>query len=317
MGKLPADAILARGPSEAVCLWPHAEQCRGNRLYFGDNVGILASLLRDKEVLGKVRLVYIDPPFATQTMFHSRKLDHAYEDTLAGAEFVESLRERLVILHELMARDGSIYLHLDEKMIFHMKIVLDEIFGPENYRNCITRKKCNPKNYTRKTFGNVSDYILFYTKSESYVWNRPVEAWTAGRDKEYQYVEPETGRRFMKVPVHAPGVRNGATGTRRAEFFLLPENIGSFRRKRSTNWTPAAKSSGRQTAIRDARSIWTRARVSVYKISGWISATLTTRTSESLGIPPRRIRNSWAESSTHPPTPETSFLIAIAALAQR
>ncbi len=212
-GKAAGGAILAQSPSEVARLWPHAEQCRENRLYFGDNLGILASLLRDKEVLGKVRLVYIDPPFATQTMFHSRKLDHAYEDVLSGAEFVESLRKRLVILHELMARDGSIYLHLDEKMIFHMKIVLDEIFGPENYRNCITRKKCNPKNYTRKTYGNVSDYVLFYTKSESYVWNRPVEAWTEGRDKEYQYVEPETGRRFMKVPVHAPGVRNGATGT--------------------------------------------------------------------------------------------------------
>ena len=56
----------------------------------------LLRMLRDKEVLGKVRLVYIDPPFATQTMFHSRKLDHAYEDTLSGAEFVESLRKRLV-----------------------------------------------------------------------------------------------------------------------------------------------------------------------------------------------------------------------------
>ena len=159
-GKAADGAILAQSPSEVARMWPQAEQCRENRLYFGDNLGILASLLRDKEVSGKVRLVYIDPPFATQTMFHSRKLDHAYEDVLSGAEFVESLRKRLVILHELMARDGSIYLHLDEKMIFHMKVVLDEIFGPGNYRNCITRKKCNPKNYTRKTYGNVSDYVL-------------------------------------------------------------------------------------------------------------------------------------------------------------
>jgi adenine-specific DNA-methyltransferase len=212
-GKAADGEILAQSPSEVARLWPRGEQCGENRLYFGDNLGILAALLRDKDVLGKVRLVYVDPPFATQTMFHSRKLDHAYEDTLSGAEFVESLRKRLVILRELMARDGSIYLHLDEKMIFHMKIVLDEIFGPENYRNCITRKKCNPKNYTRNTYGNVSDFILFYTKSEKYVWNRPVEAWTEGRAKEYQYVEPQTGRRFMKVPVHAPGVRNGATGT--------------------------------------------------------------------------------------------------------
>ena len=290
-GKAAGGAILAQSPSEVARLWPHAEQCRENRLYFGDNLGILASLLRDKEVLGKVRLVYIDPPFATQTMFHLRKLDHAYEDVLSGAEFVESLRKRLVILHELMARDGSIYLHLDEKMIFHMKIVLDEIFGPENYRNCITRKKCNPKNYTRKTYGNVSDYVLFYTKSESYVWNRPVEAWTEGRDKEYQYVEPETGRRFMKVPVHAPGVRNGATGTSWRGFLPLPENTGNFPRKRSTKWTHAAKSSGRQTAILGGRSISMRAQVSVYKISGWISAMPTTRISELPGIQRRKIRN--------------------------
>jgi len=70
-----------------------------------------------------------------------------------------------------------------------------------------------PKNYTRKTYGNVADYLLFYTKSDSYVWHRPVEGWTPERiAKEYQYVEAKTGRRYKKVPVHAPGVRNGATG---------------------------------------------------------------------------------------------------------
>lgn len=211
-GKKPESAILATRPSKAVRVWPSGEERRENRLYFADNLGILAALLCDKEVAGKVRLVYIDPPYATQSMFHSRNLDHAYEDVLAGAEFVESLRERLVLLRELLAGDGSIYLHLDEKMVFQMKVVMDEVFGAENYRNCITRKKCNPKNYTRKTYGNVSDFILFYTKSDNYVWNRPVEVWTEERAKEYQYVEPETGRRFMKVPIHAPGVRNGATG---------------------------------------------------------------------------------------------------------
>ena len=97
-------------------------------------------------------------------------------------------------------------------MVFHIKVIMDEVFGPDNYRNCITRKKCNPKNYTRKKYGNVSDYVLFYTKSENYVWNRPVEPWTESRAKEYQYIEPETGRRYMKVPVHAPGVRHGETG---------------------------------------------------------------------------------------------------------
>jgi adenine-specific DNA-methyltransferase len=160
-----------------------------------------------------VRLVYIDPPFATQSAFYSRKFAHAYEDSLVGAEFIEFLRERLVWLHHLLADDGSLYLHLDERMVFYFRVLLDEIFGPRNYKNCITRKKCNPKNYTRNTYGNITDYILFYTKSDNYVWNRPVEPWTDERvAKEYQYVEPRTGRRYKKVPVHAPEVRHGETG---------------------------------------------------------------------------------------------------------
>lgn len=183
-----------------------------NRLYQADNLPVLAALLRDPAVAGKVRLVYIDPPFATAATFESRKQKHAYDDHLVGPAFVESLRERLVLIHKLLADDGSLYLHLDERMVFHFRVVLDEIFGEQNYRNCITRKKCNPKNYTRKTYGNVADYILFYTKSESYVWHRALEPWDDARAaKEYQCVD-EQGRRYKKVPVHAPGLRNGETG---------------------------------------------------------------------------------------------------------
>jgi adenine-specific DNA-methyltransferase len=100
-------------------------------------------------------------------------------------------------------------------MAFHFRVILDEIFGEQGYRNFITRKKCNPKNYTRKTYGNVADYILFYTKSNDYMWNRPVDKWCdlqAKASKEYQYIDEKTGRKYMKVPIHAPGIRNGATG---------------------------------------------------------------------------------------------------------
>lgn len=136
----------------------------------------------------------------------------AYEDSLQGAEYVEALRERLVLLRELLSSSGSIYLHLDENMIFHIKLIMDEVFGGENYRNLIVRKKCNPKNYTKKAYGNVADFILFYTKGRKYVWNRPLEALSEKNLKEYRYVEPHTGRRHMRVPIHAPGKRRGATG---------------------------------------------------------------------------------------------------------
>jgi adenine-specific DNA-methyltransferase len=211
-GKKTASEIIAMPAATLQSVVSPKNYGGEGQLYFGENMSVLLSLVKDSNVKGRVKLIYIDPPFATQTAFHSRSLTHAYEDTVAGSEFIESLRQRLIVLHKLLAADGSLYLHLDEKMVFHMKIVLDEIFGPDNYRNCIVRKKCNPKNYTRKQFGNISDYILFYSKSDSYIWNRPIEKWTEERAKEYVYLDSKTGRRFMKVPIHAPGVRHGETG---------------------------------------------------------------------------------------------------------
>ncbi|HZS75224.1 MAG TPA: site-specific DNA-methyltransferase [Ktedonobacteraceae bacterium] len=215
-GKRSEEDILATQPTSTSLLWRGNEGNKKtitNRLYYGDNLPILASLLEDSSICGKVRLIYIDPPFATNSVFQSRSQDDAYADTLVGASYIEFLRERLVLLRELLAHDGSIYVHLDQKMAFHIKIIMDEIFGRNNFQSWITRKKCNPKNYTRKSYGNISDYILFYTKSSSYVWNRPHEQWSIERaEKEYPYVEQETGRRYKKVPIHAPGTRNGETG---------------------------------------------------------------------------------------------------------
>lgn len=209
-GKKSAEAILATPAGRYV---PNAAHIGGaNRLYHADNLAVLAALAQDESVAGQIKLVYIDPPFATAAAFESRKQQHAYDDHLVGPAFVESLRERLILIHRLLADDGSLYLHLDERMIFHFRVVLDEIFGEKNFRNCITRKKCNPKNYTRKTYGNVADYVLFYTKGDAYVWNRPVEQWDDAKAlKEYQCVDAD-GRRYKKVPIHAPGIRNGETG---------------------------------------------------------------------------------------------------------
>ena len=182
------------------------------RLYFGDNIDVLRVLMEDPNMCGKINLIYIDPPFATQSQFVSRKQSRAYEDTLTGAPFVEFLRKRIVLLHKLLSSKGSIYLHLDEKMIFEMKLIMDEVFGSENYRNIIVRKKCNPKNYTRKTYGNTADFVLFYTKTDKYIWNKQTVPLSKEQKKEYQYVEEGTGRKYMKVPVHAPGTRRGETG---------------------------------------------------------------------------------------------------------
>jgi adenine-specific DNA-methyltransferase len=206
-GKRHEIDILDTPPASVEVAWAGvSHESKHNRLYYGDNLSVLANLLRDPRVCGQVKLIYIDPPFSTNSVFKSRSQKDAYHDLLVGAHYIEFLRERLLLLKALLSEDGAIYVHIDDTMAFHIKLILDEVFGRSNFRNCITRRKCNPKNYTKKSYGNIADYIFFYTKSDTYIWNRAIDAWTDERAaKEYAYTEPETGRRFKKVPIHAPG----------------------------------------------------------------------------------------------------------------
>lgn len=208
------ESSILSAPAGSYCL---ANQTEGvaeyGRLFFDDNLSVLSFLRHDPQIVGQVKLVYIDPPYATGSIFKSRAQQDAYVDLQTGSAYLEFMRHRLVFLRELLADDGSIYVHLDQNMAFHVKILMDEIFGQSNFRNWITRKKSNPKNYTRKSYGNISDYILFYTKSDGYVWNRAYHDWEPeDAEREYPCVEEKTGRRYKKVPIHAPGTRNGATG---------------------------------------------------------------------------------------------------------
>ena len=184
------------------------------RLYHADNLDVLNLLVNDKNVSGKVTLIYIDPPYNTGGAFETRDFKLAYDDRFGIQEYLLFMRKRLELMHTLLSDEGSIYVHLDSNMVFHVKVMMDEIFGMQNFKGMITRKKCKSKNFTRKTYGNISDYILFYSKTENPVWNRPYEEWSDEKIlKEYPYIEEETGRRYKKVPVHAPGTRNGATGS--------------------------------------------------------------------------------------------------------
>ena len=137
-----------------------------------DNIKGLNYLLNKRDLKGKIDLVYIDPPFATggnftitdgraSTISNSKNGDIAYSDKLLGNDFLDFIRKRLLLLKELMSEQGSIYLHIDYKIGHYVKIIMDEVFGIENFRNDITRIKCNPKNFNRLGYGNVKDLILF------------------------------------------------------------------------------------------------------------------------------------------------------------
>lgn len=180
-----------------------------NSLILADNYYAIKALQNDYQ--GKVRLIYLDPPYGTGMTFQSRKLEYAYDDFLGTASWLEFMRRRLILMRELLTEDGSIYVHIGHQMLFHLKIIMDEVFGVSNFRNLIVRKKCSSKNYTKKQYPNLNDYILFYTKSNSHIWNQPStqasEEWIV---KEYPKID-EKGR-YKLVPIHAPGERNGETG---------------------------------------------------------------------------------------------------------
>jgi len=188
-------------------------QKQSNKIYFGDNLDVLRNLIYNSNLKGKVKLIYIDPPYGTNSIFQSRNQKSSYKDDLIGSHYLEFMRRRLILLRELLSDDGSIYVHLDGNMTFQMKVLLDEIFESKNFRGFITRKKCSTKNSTRKTYGNISDYILYYSKTDNYTWQRATVSWPEDKiKKEYPCIDESTGRRYKKVPIHAPGIRNGETG---------------------------------------------------------------------------------------------------------
>lgn len=199
-------------------------QNSSNKLIKGDNLAVLKTLLEDYKLGGKINLIYIDPPFATNGKFKISKTrantismgsdnEIAYSDTLIGADFLEFLRERLIFLRELMSEKASIYLHIDYKIGHYVKIIMDEVFGKENFRNDITRIKCNPKNFDRNAYGNVKDLILFYSKNEDCVWNNPKSPFSEDDIENLFKKVDKDGRKYTTIPLHAPGeTTNGKTG---------------------------------------------------------------------------------------------------------
>lgn len=184
-----------------------------NKLYYGDNLDVLKYLFHQGRYKGKINLIYIDPPYGTNSVFQSRNQKSSYKDDLIGSHYIEFMRKRLIFMRELLSDNGSIYIHLDGNMTFQIKVIMDEIFGARNYRGTITRKKCSNKNFTKNTYGNISDYILFYSKTDNYIWNRASEPWPEEKiRKEYPCIDESSGKKYKKVPIHAPGTRNGETG---------------------------------------------------------------------------------------------------------
>lgn len=195
-----------------------------SKLIKGENLGILKYLIDKMNLKGKIDLVYIDPPFSTNNVFrisedkansisHGKEDNVAYDDSLVGPEFLEFIRERLILLKELLSERGSIYFHIDYKIGHYIKILMDEIFNKKNFLNDLTRIKCNPKNFDRKSYGNVKDMVLFYSKTGKQIWNNPKMLQSKEEIKRLFKKVNKDGRKYTTIPLHAPGeTKNGLTG---------------------------------------------------------------------------------------------------------
>jgi adenine-specific DNA-methyltransferase len=112
----------------------------GNMLIQGDNLDALKALL--PYYAGRVKCIYIDPPYNTRSAF-----EH-YDDNLQHAEWLAMIYPRLELLRELLSEDGSIWVSIDDNEGHYLKVVMDEIFGRQNFiANVIWQKKYSPPNF--------------------------------------------------------------------------------------------------------------------------------------------------------------------------
>jgi len=184
-----------------------------NLLFHGDNKDILATLL-ELGFRGKIDLIYIDPPFKSGADY-VRKIklrglknlgrieedetsilqQTMYFDIWNNDSYLQFMYERLMLLKELLSETGSIYVHLDWHLGHYIKLLMDEVFGQENFRNEIVWRKLTAAKAQSQFFSNVKDIILFYSKAKNCIFN---SQFLEGQkdDKNYPYIEKGTGRRY-------------------------------------------------------------------------------------------------------------------------
>lgn len=157
-----------------------------NQLYWGDNLQVMSHLL--KHYRGRVNLIYIDPPFDSKADYkktislrgqkvendHNSFEEKQYTDIWTNDEYLQFMYERLILCRELLASNGSIYLHMDEKRVHYLKCIMDEVFGAGNFHReviwdiqVLSGYKTLTQNWVRG-----HDTILYYTKTGDFVFNK-------------------------------------------------------------------------------------------------------------------------------------------------
>lgn len=215
----------------SVADWTHwpKDLPQGGLLYHGDNKEVLAHLLANG-FRGQVKLIYIDPPFDSGADY-VRKVqlrgpkgtlkidgeDYAlgeqvqYTDIWSNDNYLQFMYERLLMLKELLSPDGAIYLHCDPSRNSYLRILMDEVFGPDAFVNEIVWQRLSAHNDSAR-YGIIHDTIYYYGGSER-VWNpQRTELRETYVQQFFDQKEEGTGRQYSRSDLTARGLRNGETG---------------------------------------------------------------------------------------------------------
>lgn len=207
-----------------------------NKLIWGDNKLVLSSLKggplrREIEAAGGLKLVYIDPPFDVGADFSfecevgdervtkdaSVIEEIAYRDTWGRGKdsYNSMLAERINLLRDLLHADGSIFVHCDWRVSANIRLILDEAFGVESFRNEIVWRKSNSPKAQSNSFGSQYDSIFWFSKSDNATYNKAYRPFDESALRPYSY--EENGRRFRLIEIEAQGTQR-TPNRRRFEF---------------------------------------------------------------------------------------------------
>lgn len=185
-----------------------------NRLIFGDNLLALKAL--EAEFAGKVKCVFIDPPYNTGSAF-----EH-YDDGVEHSLWLGLMRDRLELLGRLLSKDGSIWITIDDNESHYLKVLCDEIFGRRNFvANVVWQRTHTREN--RTDIATVHDDLLVYAKNRE-VWKEVRNMLPPSEEQLARYGNPDNDPRgpWASLPVHAKAEK----GRRAAQFFTITTPSG-------------------------------------------------------------------------------------------
>lgn len=200
----------------------HGEAVNGwlNKIFWGDNLQVMSHLLR--EFRGKVDLIYIDPPFDSNADYKktirikTTKIDSdssffeekQYADVWNNDSYLQFIYERVVLLKELLKDTGSIWVHCDPTRGHYIKLILDEVFGAENFVNEIVWKRSGAKGLTSNQFPDSHDLIFYFAKNKNkHSWKKVTGTYSEEHLAKYRYEEvAEDGsvRKYMMDNLQNP-----------------------------------------------------------------------------------------------------------------